>query len=86
MHSQENNGRKIGFAAFCCLCLFLTVFHLFHGQPNSVPTALLWAFLATEAYPKYKFTSNVAYLLIVIFGILGCIALNKKFEDLFYFE
>lgn len=72
--AAENQGRKIGIAVFCAVLIFVLVFNLFTAQSNYAPMALLWAFIAAEAYPKYKFTSKSGYLVTVIAGAVASIA------------
>lgn len=72
--AAENQGRKIGIAAFCFVFIFILLFNFITGQASSSAVALFWAFFAAEAYPKYKFTSESHYLLIVIGGTIASIA------------
>lgn len=71
--AAENKGRKIGIAAFTCIFALITLFDFFNGRVNYAANGLFWAFLAAEAYPKYKFTSKSGYLIMVIVGVLICI-------------
>ena len=64
----ENRGRKIGMIAFACVFVFISLFNLFHGRENHAPQSMFWAFVAAEAYPKYVFTKQKVYLVIVIAG------------------
>ncbi len=72
--AAENQGRKIGIGVFCGVFVFIILFNFFYGQPNYAPMGMFWAFLAAEAYPKYKFTQRKGYLLIVVAGAIACIA------------
>lgn len=72
--AAEHQGRRIGFTVFTFLFAFIVLFDFFNGQSNHSVYALYWAFLAAEAYPKYQFTSKRRYLIVVIGGILACIA------------
>ena len=71
--AAENQGRKIGIVAFCSVLIFIIVFNLFTAQPNFVPMALFWAFIAAETYPKYKFTSKSGYLVTMIASAVASI-------------
>ena len=71
--AAENQGRKIGIAVFCAVLIFVIVFNLFTAQSNYAQIALFWAFIAAEAYPKYKFTSKSGYLITVIAGAVASI-------------
>ena len=71
--AAENQGRKVGFLAFCALFIVIIFFNLFTGQINYAPMTLFWGFIAAEAYPKYAFTKKSGYLITVILGALASI-------------
>ena len=79
MQQAENNGRKIGFIAFCFVFIFIILFSVFNGQHSYAPYAMFWAFMAAEAYPKYRFTKKKVYLLLTIAGSLASIASLANF-------
>ena len=70
----EHQGRRLGVAAFSAVLIFIVLFNLFTGQNNNIPLSLCWAFVAAEAYPKYKFTRKSSYLVVVVAGSIACIA------------
>lgn len=70
----ENKGRKIGVFAFAGVLIFITLFNFFTGEPYYEALAMSWAFIAAQAYPKYKFTSNKSYLVTVIAGTIASIS------------
>lgn len=70
----ENQGRKVGFLAFCALFIVIVFFNLFTAQINYAPMALFWGFVAAEAYPKYAFTKKSGYLVTVILGTLASLS------------
>ena len=70
----EDTGRKIGFLAFAVVFILIVLFNLFHGKDNYAPFAMFWAFTAAEAYPKYKFTQNKAYLITAVCGAIASLA------------
>lgn len=74
MQRAEERGRKIGISAFCCVFIFITIFNLYGGRTNSGPAAMFWAFIAAEAYPKYRFSKNSAYLISAVAGSLASAA------------
>ena len=74
MISAENRGRRIGVGAFCLVFIFITLFNLFHGQSNYGPQAMFWAFVAAEAFPKYRFTGSKVFLVTVIAGAIASVA------------
>lgn len=62
----ENQGRRMGIVAFVCVFIFIFIFSFINGQNTYAPLSMFWAFVAAEAYPKFRFTSNRAYLLTTI--------------------
>lgn len=79
MISAENRGRKIGSYAFCLIFIFITLFNLFTGRGNDGPQAMFWAFVAAEAYPKYRFTGKRAYMVITVAGSFNAAAALASF-------
>ncbi len=79
MISAENRGRKIGFSVFCLIFIFITLFNLFNGQPNYGPQSMFWAFVAAEAFPKYRFTKNKAYMVTAVAGTIASVASLASF-------
>lgn len=71
--SAEDKGRELGMIAFCLVFIFITIFNLIHGRENEAPLAMFWAFLAAEAYPKYRFTKRKSYLVSTIAGAIASI-------------
>ena len=65
MQQAENRGRRIGVSAFCCVYVFIVIFNFVQGYPSYGFHAMFWAFVAAEAYPKYRFTVG---------GALACAA------------
>lgn len=59
------------FLAFCTLFIVIVIFNLITGQINYAPMTLFWGFVAAEAYPKYRFTKNIGYLITVILGTVA---------------
>lgn len=74
MISAENRGRKIGITAFCLIFIFITLFNLFAGRRNDGPQAMFWAFVAAEAFPKYRFTGKKAYMVTTVAGAVASAA------------
>ena len=62
----ENQGRRMGIVAFVCVFIFILFFSFINGQNTYAPLTMFWAFVAAEAYPKFRFTRNKAYLLTTI--------------------
>ncbi|WP_313757407.1 DUF6442 family protein [Tissierella sp.] len=74
MEHTENNGRKLGFIAFCCVFLFEVIFNSFLGEQSYAIFALFWTFIAAEAIPKYRFTQKKACLITIIAGFIAAAA------------
>ncbi len=70
----ENRGRKLGISVFCGFYVVITVFNLFTDQPNNIPTAMFWAYIAAEALPKYRFTKSKTYLITSIAAFIAALA------------
>ena len=64
----ENRGLKMGVTAFCLMEVAVAAFNALTEQPNYVPLALFWTFLAAESYPKYRFTGKRSALFTTILG------------------
>ena len=71
MLNAENRGRKLGMVAFCIVFIAIMLINFCTGHSNHAPLAMFWAFLAAEAYPKYKFTGRKSYLVITVAGGLA---------------
>ncbi len=54
--NAENKGRSAGTVVFVLLCAIALIVNLIKGQPIYLIAALIFGYMATEAYPKYKFT------------------------------
>ena len=72
--NAENQGRQIGIRSFLIVLIFLIIFNMCTDQPNDVPLALFWTFLAAEAYPRYRFSKDKSLLVTTIAGGLLSIA------------
>jgi hypothetical protein len=79
MQQAENKGRRIGVSAFCGIFIFIVIFNLFNGQQSFAPQAMFWAFVAAEAYPKYRFTKQKSYLVSTIAGSIASVAFLANF-------
>ncbi len=79
MVNAENRGRYIGMSAFCLVFIFITIFNLFHGQHNYGPQAMFWAFIAAEAFPKYRFTKQKVYMVTTVAGTFASAASLASF-------
>lgn len=75
----ENKGQKLGYTAFCIIFIIIVFVNLFNGKSSYAPMAMFWAFLAAEAYPKYKFTKQTTYLITTIAGSIASLAFLASF-------
>lgn len=71
MDRAENQGRKLGVSAFCCIFILIILVNLFNGQESYAEFAMFWAFVAAEAFPKYRFTHNKAFLVSTVAGTIA---------------
>lgn len=70
----ENNGRKLGEMAFTLVFIFILIINSLNGKSSYAPMAMFWAFLAAEAYPKFKFTKQKVYLISIFAGSIANVA------------
>lgn len=66
----DNNGRRLGFTAFCCVFIFEVIFNSILGNQSHAIFALFWIFIAAEAIPKYRFTHKKRILLLKLRDLL----------------
>lgn len=71
--AAENQGRKIAITVFTLIFGLIAIFDFFNGQSNPEVYALYFAFIAAEAYPKYRFTLQSGYIVLAIGGAIACI-------------
>ena len=69
--AADTKGKLWGSLAFLCVNAFIMLFNLWQGRDNDVPLALFLAYIAAEAYPRYRFTRRKIYLLTTIAGGLA---------------
>ena len=72
--NAENQGRQIGIRSFLIVLIFLIIFNKCTDQPNDGPIAVFWAYVAAEAYPRYRFSKDKSLLVTTIAGGLLSIA------------
>ena len=72
--NAEDQGRQIGIIAFIIVLIFLFIFNMCTDQPNDAPIAVFWAYVAAEAYPRYRFSKDKSLLVTTIAGGLLSIA------------
>ena len=56
--AAENQGRKVGFLAFCALFIVIIFFNLFTGQINYAPMTLFWDLLLRRHIPNMHSLKN----------------------------
>lgn len=73
MENAGNKGRQFGFIAFCAMFIILMIFIFLFDSAKTFHaiSALFWIYVSVEAYAKYRFSKNKAYL---VTAIAGCIA------------
>lgn len=72
----EHKGRTHGFVFFCILYLFIAAFNLFKGDSTSTfsaITSLFFCFMSSEAFIKYRYTKEKAYLITFVASLLTVI-------------
>lgn len=66
--NAENQGRQIGIISFLIVLIFLMIFDLCTKQSNDALLAVFWAYIAAEAYPRYRFSRDKTLLVTTIAG------------------
>lgn len=72
----ENEGRKLGYrVALGFVYIIVVVVNIVKGNDNSGLLAILWAYLAAEIYPTYKFLHRQSHLWL--FGVYTFLSLTS---------
>lgn len=83
--NAENQGRQIGIISFITVLIFLFIFNMCTNRSNDALAAVFWAYVAAEAYPRYRFSKeksllatsiaggflSIANLITYVIGVLG---------------
>lgn len=69
----ENKGRRYGVAGFCTVYIIIIFFNIFTNQNNFVPHSLFFAYMAAEAYGRYRITQQKSLMVTTILGAVASI-------------
>lgn len=69
----EDKGRRYGVMGFCAVFIVIIFFNLFTGQNNFVPNSMFFAYLAAEAYGKYRLDRKKAFMTTTVFGAIASV-------------
>lgn len=75
-----DRGRRAGIVGFCGVYIALKLFNLWMGQRSLAPDAMFWAYVAAEAWGRYRITqakgllATVCAAALLSLGSLGCYA------------
>lgn len=69
----ENKGRSFGVIGFCVVFIAIMFFNISTHQNNFVPYSMFFAYMAAEAYGKYKIKKQKAYMVTIGCGSLSSI-------------
>ena len=69
----DNLSRRIGIVGVCLMFLVLLVFNYCTGQENHDLRALFWAYVAAEAWGRYRAYRTRIQLAIAVIGGLGAL-------------
>lgn len=72
--AAPDRGLHAGIIAFVLVILGITLFNRCTHQPNDVPGAIFWAFVAAQSFPRYLCSKQKYLLLIAIAGTVLCLA------------
>ena len=71
---RRTGGVESESARFAACMFFIVIFNFVQGYPSYGFHAMFWAFVAAEAYPKYRFTGNKGFLASTVAGTLASAA------------
>lgn len=69
----ENKGRKYGELGFSTVFIMIMLFNLFTNQKNFVPFSMFFAYMAAQAYGKYKINKGTSYMITIISAAIASI-------------
>lgn len=69
----ENKGRRYGVSGFCIVFIIIMFFNIFTHQNNFVPYSMFFAYMAAEAYGKYKVNKSKSLMMTTILGSISSI-------------
>ena len=69
----ENKGRRAGVVAFCIIFIIILFFNTATGQNNFAPYSMFWAYMAAEAYGKYRVTKEKKLLVTLVFAAIASV-------------
>ena len=69
----ENKGRRYGIIMFSAVFIIITLFNLFAGQNNFAPYSMFFAYIAAEAYGRYRVELEKKLLVSAVFGAIASI-------------
>ena len=64
--AAEHKGRFLGIQVLCIVFIFVVICNLISGQNSYGPMAMFWAYVAAEAFPKYRFTKKKTFLVATV--------------------
>lgn len=78
----DNKGRRYGVIGFCSVFIIILLFNILTKQNNFVPYSMFFAYVAAEAYGRYRATKAKMLMVttvtssIAAVGSLACYALG----------
>ncbi|MCI2056491.1 MAG: DUF6442 family protein [Oscillibacter sp.] len=69
----EDRGRRYGVIGFCSVFIVIMLFNLFTGQNNFVPYSMFFAYMAAEAYGKYRLTKGKSLMATTVLGAIASV-------------
>lgn len=69
----ENKGRQYGVVGFCTVFAIILFFNLFTRQNNFVPYSMFFAYMAAEAYGKYRIGKQKALIVTMILAAVAAV-------------
>jgi len=69
----DNKGRRYGYIAFGFLYVIIKLFGLFTKQNNYAADSMFFAYIAAEAYGKYRITKAKSMVVLTVLGAIASI-------------
>lgn len=70
----DNKGRRYGVIGFCSVFIIIIFFNILTKQNNFIPYSMFFAYMAAEAYGKYRATKTKTLMVTTVLASIASIA------------
>ena len=77
--NAQHKGMAAGVITLILMYLVISIVSAIKDQPTHAVSAIFWAYIAAEAFPKFRFTRKAMYLAVLITGALASAASLARF-------